>query len=89
MKSFRIWSFSGPYYPTFGVNTERYSPCSVRRQENTDKKNSEYGHLPRSEIDGYEMTHTCNMIQINYILHQQLFQENKDKLFYPLRATQQ
>ena len=57
MKSFRIWSFSGPYYPVFGVNTERYSPCSVRRQENTDKKNSEYGHLPRSEIDGYEMTH--------------------------------
>ena len=25
VKSVRIWSYSGPYFPTFGVNTERYS----------------------------------------------------------------
>ena len=24
VKSVRIWSYSGPYYPTFGLNTERY-----------------------------------------------------------------
>ena len=24
VKSVRIWSFSGPYFPAFGLNTERY-----------------------------------------------------------------
>ena len=24
VKSVRIWSYSGPYFPTFGLNTERY-----------------------------------------------------------------
>ena len=53
VKSVRIWSFSGPYFPTFGLNTERrgtqYSPYSVRMRENMDQKNSGYGHFPRSE----------------------------------------
>ena len=35
VKSVRIWSFSGPYFSALGVNT--------------DQKNSEYGHLSRSE----------------------------------------
>ena len=34
MKSVRIPSFSGPYFPAFGLNTERYS---------------EYGHISRSD----------------------------------------
>ena len=34
MKSVRIRSFSGPYFPTFGLNMERYS---------------EYGHFSRSD----------------------------------------
>ena len=34
VKSVRIWSFFAPYFPTFGLNT--------------DKKNSEYGHFSRS-----------------------------------------
>ena len=25
VKSVRIWSYSGPYFPAFGLNTERYS----------------------------------------------------------------
>ena len=32
---------SGPYFPTFGLNTERYlriTPYSVRMRENTDQK---------------------------------------------------
>ena len=37
MKSVRIRSFSGP--------------CSVRMWENTDQKNSEYGHFLRNEKD--------------------------------------
>ena len=31
MKSVHIWSFSGPYFPAFGLNTERYS-VSLRLQ---------------------------------------------------------
>ena len=40
--------FSGPYFPAFGLNTERYgiSPYSVRMRENTDqKKRRIFGHL--------------------------------------------
>ena len=49
--------FSGLYFPAFGLNTERYSEYSVRRdmerysvrmRENTGQKNSEYGHFSRS-----------------------------------------
>ena len=32
LKSVRIWSFSGPYFPAFGL------PYSVRMQENKDQK---------------------------------------------------
>ena len=43
VKSVRIRSFSGPYFPAFGLNTERYSvlcisPYSVRMRENTEQK---------------------------------------------------
>ena len=31
---YRLWSFSGPYFPVFGLNT--------------DQKNSEYGYFSRS-----------------------------------------
>ena len=34
VRSVRIWSFSGPYFPAFGLNT--------------DQKNSEYEHFSRS-----------------------------------------
>ena len=42
VKSVRIRSFSGPYFPAFGLNTERYSvlcisPYSVRMRENTEQ----------------------------------------------------
>ena len=43
----RTRSYSGLYFPTFGLNTQRYS---VRMWENTDKKNSEYGHFLCSVI---------------------------------------
>ena len=48
LKSARIRSYSGPYFPAFGQNTERYS-VSLRIQskmrESTDQNNSEYGHF--------------------------------------------
>ena len=40
-KSVRIGSFSCPFFPAFGLNTERYF-------ENTDQKDSEYGLFSRS-----------------------------------------
>ena len=44
-KSVRIWSYSGPYFPAFGLNT-----YSVQMRENTDWNNSECGHVLRSVI---------------------------------------
>ena len=51
VKSIRIRSYSGPYFPEFGLNTERYSisPYSVWMRENEYQNNSEYGHFSRSE----------------------------------------
>ena len=34
--------FSGPYFPEFGLNTERYEVSSVRMRENTDQKKTPY-----------------------------------------------
>ena len=51
IKSVRIWSFSAPYFPTFGLNTERYSsPYSVRMREKLDQNYSKYGHLSHSKV---------------------------------------
>ena len=47
MKSVHIRSFSGPYFPVFGLNTERYR-ISDQMRENTDQKYSEYGPFSRS-----------------------------------------
>ena len=44
MKTVRIRSFSGPYFPAFGMNSE----FSVRMQENMDQKKPEYAHFSRS-----------------------------------------
>ena len=45
VKSVHTRSFSSPYFPVFGMNTESISQYSVRMRENTDQKNSEYGHF--------------------------------------------
>ena len=34
MKSVRFWSFSSPYFPAFGLNTERYSGDTEKGQLN-------------------------------------------------------
>ena len=50
-KSVRIRSYSGRYFATLGLNTERslrISPYSVQMRENTDQNNSKYGHFSRS-----------------------------------------
>ena len=45
VKSVRYRCFSGLYFPAFGLN----SPYSVRLRENTDQKNSKYGHFSCSD----------------------------------------
>ena len=52
VKSIRIWSFPGPFFPSFGLDTKR-SERSLRIQSGYGKKltkkiNSEYGHFSRS-----------------------------------------
>ena len=59
VKSVRIRSYSGPYFPAFGRNTERYF---VRMRENTDQNNSEYGHFLRS-ADLIRQTQQHNLIK--------------------------
>ena len=53
VKSVRIRSFPGPYFPAFALNRERYR-VSLRIQSKCRKygpENSEYGHFLRSEYD--------------------------------------
>ena len=40
MRSVRIRSFSGPYFPALGLNTERYSVCGKTRTRKTPNKDS-------------------------------------------------
>ena len=72
VKGVRIGSFSGPYFPTFGLNTERYSvsPYSIQMQGNTDQKNSEYGHFSCStclhkanhfDLPDWHLTHILDL----------------------------
>ena len=59
VKSVRILSYSGPYFPTFGLNTERseylsiqsISAYSVQMRKNEDQNNSKYEHFSRSDWD--------------------------------------
>ena len=49
VKSVHIRSFSGPCFPAWRLNTERYFSVFIRIRENTGKKNSKYGHFSRSD----------------------------------------
>ena len=54
LKSVRIRSYSGPHFPAFGLNTERYG-VSLRIQSEcwkiADQNNFEYGHFLRSDCE--------------------------------------
>ena len=52
IKSVHIQSYSGPYFPAFGLNTERYgvSLCIPSEHgKNADQNNSKYGPFSRRE----------------------------------------
>ena len=65
MKSVRILSFSGPYFPVFGLNTEIHSVIQISVYS-SDQKNSKYGHFLRSEsyifIDIYQQSALNHLI---------------------------
>ena len=60
MKSVRIRNFSDPYFPEFPPLL-RVSSYSVRILQNTDQKNSEYGHFSHSEYH----KKTCGFLTIS------------------------
>ena len=51
VKNVHIRSYSGPHFPVFRLNTERYgvSPYSVRMRENANQNKYECGHFLRSD----------------------------------------
>ena len=50
VKIVQIRSFSGPYFPPFELgDLLRKSPYSVQTRENTDQKNSVFGHISHSD----------------------------------------
>ena len=53
VKIVRIRSFSGPYFPALGLNTERYSVFS-QNAENTDEKNSELAFYQISSCENHQ-----------------------------------
>ena len=76
MKSVRVRSFSGPYIPAFGLNTERY-PYSVRLREKKDQKNSEYGNFSRSDNFLSKLVKNVFDTAITKQLHSKLHKLNK------------
>ena len=55
MKSARIQSFYGPYFPSFWLNPNTDTSYSVRMRENTDQKNSKYGLFSDSGWTEYKI----------------------------------
>ena len=53
-----IRSFSGPYFPVFGLNLLSKSAYSVQMWKNTDQKNSLSGQFLRSSICNVHKTFT-------------------------------
>ena len=74
VKSVPICSFFGPYFPAFGLNTERYTEylsAFSPNAGNTDQKDSEYGHFSRSA----EQNRTKNILE-----HDGIFSKQRSRL---------
>ena len=62
IKSVRIWSFSGLYFPTFRLNTLGIQ-SEVWMRENMDQKNSECGHWSHSESPATKKNHNDPVVK--------------------------
>ena len=74
VKGVRLRSYSGPHFPAFGLNMERYSisPYSVRMRENADQNHSEYGHSSRSaygHVRAHDRLKTIHLLNQNTYGH--------------------
>ena len=83
-KSICIRSYSGRYYPAFGLNTERIYTYSVHVRENADQNNSKYASFLRST--------TCENLQLKSLdsLREQemrIWKKPVICMFYSLKAT--
>ena len=83
MKSVRIRSYSGPHFPAFGLNTERYgvslriqSPYSVQMREYADQNNSEYGHFLRSVLNPPDNVLCRNARTITMLIQRTLYRHS-------------
>ena len=63
LKKICMWSYSGPHFPVFGLNTERKCGILVRMRENADQNNSEYGHFSPSEELNFQKIYTYIHLQ--------------------------
>ena len=75
VKNVHIRSFSGPYFPAFGLNKERYRvlrifPYSVQIRENKGQKNSEYGHFSRSMFHYFFIVSLYSAKTVHICAHQ-------------------
>ena len=102
VKSARIWSYSGPYFPAFGLNTERYfvslrirSKCGKIRTRITPNTDTSYALIVTQSSTSILCTR-LNM-QHNLLSHLELLWQTKfsrtnkikiveDKLRMPLKA---
>ena len=79
--------FSGPYFPAFGLNTERYS-VSLRIQSEYGKirtrKNSVFGHFPHSACFGHKIEFSFNYKNLLLLKKQNQYAQkiNRVKFFY-------
>ena len=73
MKSVRIRSYSGPYFPAFGLNT--------------DQNNSEYGHILRSKIHAIFLKFLTLIINNRVTSDIHSFQANVQLLF-PVKISE-
>ena len=54
VKSVRVWSYSGPHFPAFGLTIQSEyirTEYSVRIGENVDQNDSEYGQFLHSGVN--------------------------------------
>ena len=87
IKNVHIQSFSSPYFPAFGLNTEIYgdlrckSPYSSWMWGATDQKNSEYGYFLRSEgcISVWAISSFCSYSDVLLVIF--VFRSKKLEMF--------
>ena len=74
VKSVNIRSYSGPYFPAFGLNTERYGILVLLSPDarSKDQNNSEYGHFLRGACDAHTLQSAFPYLEHDTSVHKEL-----------------